>query len=413
MNLEFFITKRLIKGKENKSSISAPIIKIAIAAIAMSVIMMLFAIATGEGLKEKVREKVAAFNGHIQIFNYDNNTSDVSVVPVSLEQEFYPEFTSIDGVTHIQAIANKGGIIIADETFEGVIAKGVGKDYNWDVFKEYLIEGRLPNYKGKLNEEVLVSSLIANRLQLKVGDTFSTFFLKDNNPSQTPNRRNFTIVGLYNSGFEEFDGTYIFVDIRHIQRINKWKENEVGSFEVFLESFDAIDKKSEEVYGATLSTLDSTNIKKKYGSIFEWIGLFDFNVTLIIGIMIIVGGINMITALLVLILERTQMIGILKALGAANWSVRKVFLYNAVYLIAIGLFWGNLIGLGLLWMQSKFKFLKFADPKEYYIEYIPVHIDLITIVALNAGVMVLCLLMLLVPSYIITKISPVKSIKFE
>ncbi|WP_435314653.1 ABC transporter permease [Cellulophaga fucicola] len=413
MNLEFFITKRLIKGKENKSSISAPIIKIAIAAIAMSVIMMLFAIATGEGLKEKVREKVAAFNGHIQIFNYDNNTSDVSVVPVSLEQEFYPEFTSIDGVTHIQAIANKGGIIIADETFEGVIAKGVGKDYNWDVFKEYLIEGRLPNYTGKLNEEVLVSSLIANRLQLKVGDTFSTFFLKDNNPSQTPNRRNFTIVGLYNSGFEEFDGTYIFVDIRHIQRINKWKENEVGSFEVFLESFDAIDKKSEEVYGATLSTLDSTNIKKKYGSIFEWIGLFDFNVTLIIGIMIIVGGINMITALLVLILERTQMIGILKALGAANWSVRKVFLYNAVYLIAIGLFWGNLIGLGLLWMQSKFKFLKFADPKEYYIEYIPVHIDLITIVALNTGVMVLCLLMLLVPSYIITKISPVKSIKFE
>lgn len=172
-------------------------------------------------------------------------------------------------------------------------------------------------------------------------------------------------------------------------------------------------KKSEEVYGATLSTLDSTNIKKKYGSIFEWIGLFDFNVTLIIGIMIIVGGINMITALLVLILERTQMIGILKALGAANWSVRKVFLYNAVYLIAIGLFWGNLIGLGLLWMQSKFKFLKFADPKEYYIEYIPVHIDLITIVALNTGVMVLCLLMLLVPSYIITKISPVKSIKFE
>ncbi|MCL5245133.1 FtsX-like permease family protein [Cellulophaga sp. 20_2_10] len=413
MNLEFFITKRLIKGKENKSSISAPIIKIAIAAIAMSVIMMLFAIATGEGLKEKVREKVAAFNGHIQIFNYDNNTSDVSVVPVSLEQEFYPKFTSIDGITHIQAIANKGGIIIADETFEGVIAKGVGKDYNWEVFKEYLVEGRLPNYNGKLNEEVLVSSLIANRLQLKVGDTFSTFFLKDNNPSQTPNRRNFTIVGLYNSGFEEFDGTYIFVDIRHIQRINKWSENEVGSFEVFLDSFDAIDKKSKEVYGATLSTLDSTNIKKKYGSIFEWIGLFDFNVTLIIGIMIIVGGINMITALLVLILERTQMIGILKALGAANWSVRKVFLYNAVYLIAIGLFWGNLIGLGLLWMQSKFKFLKFADPKEYYIEYIPVHIDLLTVVALNAGVMVLCLLMLLVPSYIITKISPVKSIKFE
>lgn len=413
MNLEFFITKRLIKGKENKSSISAPIIKIAIVAIALSVIMMLFAIATGEGLKEKVREKVAAFNGHIQIFNYDNNTSDVSVVPVSIDQEFYPKFKSVSGITHIQAIANKGGIIITDDTFEGIIAKGVGKDYNWDVFKEYLVAGKLPNYKEKLNEEVLVSSLIANKLNLKVGDTFSTFFLKDNNPSQTPNRRNFTIVGLYDSGFEEFDGTYVFIDIRHIQRINKWSKDQVGSFEVFLNSFDAIDAKSKEIYGTTVSTLDSSNIKDKYRSIFEWIGLFDFNVTLIIGIMIIVGGINMITALLVLILERTQMIGILKALGAANWSVRKVFLYNAVYLIAIGLFWGNLIGLGLLWLQDKFKFLKFADPKEYYIEYIPVHIDAVTVLILNIGVMLLCLLMLLLPSYIITRISPVKSIKFE
>ncbi len=413
MNLEFFITKRLITGKENKSSISAPIIKIAIVAIALSVIMMLFAIATGEGLKEKVREKVAAFNGHIQIYNYDNNTSDVSVVPVSIHQEFYPKFKNIDGISHVQAIANKGGIIIADDTFEGIIAKGVGADYNWNVFEEYIVEGRLPNYNGKLNEEVLLSSLMANRLQLSLGDKFSTFFLKDDNPSQTPNRRNFTIVGIYNSRFEEFDGTYVFVDIRHIQRINKWKKDEVGSFEVFLNSFDDIDAKSKEIYGATLSTLDSNNIKKKYSSIFEWISLFDFNVTGIIGIMIIVGGINMITALLVLILERTQMIGILKALGAASWSVRKIFLYNAIYLICIGLFWGNLIGLGLLFLQDKFKFLKFADPKEYYIEYIPIHIDFLVVVLLNIGVIFLCLLMLLLPSYIITRISPVKSIKFE
>lgn len=413
MNLEFFITKRLIKGKENKSSISAPIIKIAIAAIALSVIMMLFAIATGEGLKEKVREKVAAFNGHIQIFNYDNNFSDVSVLPVSIDQEFYPEFKNVEGVTHVQAIANKGGIIIADDTFEGVIAKGVGTDYNWDVFKEYIVEGRLPDYSGNLNEEVFVSSLIANRLRLSLGDTFSTFFLKDDNPSQIPNRRNFKIVGIYDSGFEEFDGTFVFVDIRHIQRINKWKDDQVGSFEVFLNSFDDIDAKSKEIRGKTLATFDSNSIKEKYPSIFEWLDLFNINVTLIISIMIIVGGINMITALLVLILERTQMIGVLKALGMANWNVRKVFLYNAVYLIAIGLFWGNLIGLGLLFLQDKFRFLNFGESKEYYIEYIPVHIDFVTVVVLNIGVMVLCLLMLLVPSYIITKISPVKAIKFE
>ncbi len=413
MNLEYFIAKRLIKGKEHKISISAPIIKIAITAIALGIIMMLVAIATGVGLKHKIREKVAAFNGHIQIYNYDNNVSDVSVVPVSLEQDFYPKFNSVRGIDHIQVVASKGGIIRTEDTFEGMIAKGVGKDYNWAIFKEYLVAGRLPDFQSELNEEVLISRGMANRLQLKVGDTFYAFFLKDEDASQVPNQRNFKIAGMYDSGFEEFDSTIVFVDIRHIQRINKWNSNQVGNFEVFLNSFDDIDLKTREIYGKTLSTLDTHNIKDKYYKIFEWISLFDFNIALIIGIMIIVGGINMITALLVLILERTQMIGILKALGSSNWSIRKVFLYNATYLIGIGLLWGNLIGLGFIWVQHTFQIFKFPNPKEYYVEYIPVHIDLPTILLLNFGVLLLCLLMLLIPSYIITKITPVKAIKFE
>jgi lipoprotein-releasing system permease protein len=413
LNLEFFIAKRLIKGKEHKISISAPIIKIAIAAIALGIIMMLIAIATGVGLKHKIREKVAAFNGHIQIYNYDSNVSDVSVVPVSVNQEFYPEFTSVDGISHIQAVASKAGIIRTEDTFEGIIAKGVGKDYNWEVFSEYLQEGRLPDFKGELNTEVLMSSLMARRLQLIVGDEFFTFFLKDEDPSKTPNQRKFKIVGIYDSGFEEFDAKYVFTDIRHIQRVNKWQEDQVGNFEIFLYNFEDIDAKTKEIYGKTLSDLDTQNIKNKYFKIFEWIGLFDFNIALIIGIMIIVGGINMITALLVLILERTQMIGILKALGSANWSIRKVFLYNATYLITIGLLWGNLFGLGLIWFQETYRVFKFPNPKEYYIDYIPVHIDFPTVVILNLGVLVLCLLMLLIPSFIITKITPVKAIKFE
>ncbi len=413
MNLEFFIAKRLIKGAAHKISISAPIIKIAIAAIAIGVVMMLIAIATGVGLKNKIREKVAAFNGHIQIYNFDNNNSDVSVAPVSLAQDFYPEFTSVSGISHVQAVASKGGIIRTMDTFEGIIAKGVGADYNWDVFSEYLIQGRLPEYSGELNEEVLLSRLMASRLGFKVGDTFFTFFLKDDDASKIPNRRNFKIVGIYDSGFEEFDATYVFVDIRHIQRMNKWGAHQVGNFEVFLEDFDAIDEKSNEIYGSVLSTLDTQNIKNRYYRIFEWIGLFDFNIALIIGIMIIVGGINMITALLVLILERTQMIGILKALGSANWSIRKVFLYNAAYLIGIGLLWGNALGLGLLWVQHRFRLFKFPNPEEYYIDYIPVYVSFPTVLVLNLGVLVLCLLMLLVPSYIITKITPVKAIKFE
>lgn len=413
MNLEYFIAKRLIKGKEHKISISAPIIKIAIAAIAIGLIMMLIAIATGLGLKEKIREKVTAFNGHVQIYNYDNNNSEVSVVPVSTEQEFYPEFKSVEGIVHIQAVATKAGIIRTEETFEGIIAKGVGKDYNWSALEEYLVNGKLPNYNGALNSDVLISKMMANRLNLKVGDSFFAFFLRDDAVDKIPNQRKFNITGIYDSGFEEIDGLYIFVDIRHIQRMNKWTDTEVGNFEVFLNSFEDIDEKSNLIYGQTVSNLDTKTIKDKYYKIFEWIGLFDFNIALIIGIMIIVGGINMITALLVLILERTPMIGILKALGTTNWSIRKVFLYNAAYLIAVGLFWGNLIGLGVIFIQERFRVFKFPNPKEYYIEYIPVSINIGTIILLNCGVLVLCLLMLLIPSYIITRITPVKAIKFE
>ena len=413
MNLEYFIAKRLIKGKEHKISISAPIIKIAIAAIAIGVVMMLIAIATGLGLKEKIREKVTAFNGHVQIYNYDNNNSEVSVVPVSTEQEFYPDFKMVDVVQHIQAVATKAGIIRTEDTFEGIIAKGVGKDYNWKPFEEFLIDGVLPDYSGELNSDVLISRIMANRLNFKVGDSFFTFFLRDDAADKIPNQRKFTITGIFDSGFEEIDGLYIFTDIRHIQRMNKWEDTEVGNFEIFLNSFDDIDQKANEIYGQTVSSLDTKTIKDKYYKIFEWIGLFDFNIALIIGIMIIVGGINMITALLVLILERTPMIGILKALGTTNWSIRKVFLYNAAYLIAVGLFWGNLIGLGIIFIQDRFRVFKFPNPKEYYIEYIPVSIDLWTILLLNAGVLLLCLLMLLIPSYIITRITPVKAIRFE
>lgn len=413
MNLEYFIAKRLITGSDHKISISAPIIKIAISAIALGIIMMLIAIATGVGLKHKIRDKVTAFNGHIQIYNYDNNNSEVSVVPVDLNQDFYPEFKSVDGVAHVQAVASKAGFIRTEETFEGIIAKGVGQNYNWNAFEEFLVEGKLPDYSNELNDDVLISSIMANRLRLHLGDSFFAFFIKDGDPSKTPNQRKFNIVGIYDSGFEELDGLYLFIDIRHIQRMNKWGEDQVGNFEVFLDDFEDIDAKSKEIHGRTISTLDTRTVEDKYYNIFEWISLFDFNIALIIGIMIIVGGINMITALLVLILERTQMIGILKAMGTSNWSVRKIFLYNATYLIGIGLLWGNAIAISIIWIQHEFRLFKFPNPQEYYIEYIPVHIDFYSVLLLNIGVLLLCLLMLLLPSYIVTKITPVKAIKFE
>ncbi|MBP2283252.1 lipoprotein-releasing system permease protein [Flavobacterium sp. CG_23.5] len=411
MNLEYFIAKRLITAKDYKSSISAPIIKIAISAIAIGMIMMIVSVATGIGLQQKIREKVSAFNGHIIISNYDNNQSEVTLVPISKKQDFYPKFKSVPGISHIQAIATKAGIIRTETAFEGIILKGVGKDYQWNNIKEYLVSGKLPDFSKDLNEEVLISQFLANRLNLKVGDSFNTFFIKEGQ-NKRPNIRRFKITGIFNSGFQEFDATYVIGDIRHLQRINKWSSNEVGAFEVFVNDFNNIKTTGVQVYEQTASTLDTKTIIEKYSYIFEWLQLFDFNIIIILVVMILVATINMVVALLVLILERTQMIGILKALGADNWSVRKIFLYNAFYLIVRGLFWGNLIGISLLLIQQHFGIIK-LNPENYYVNQAPVYLNWGYILLLNLLTVTVCFLVLLIPSYIITKISPVKAIRFD
>ncbi|HUH27386.1 ABC transporter permease [Gelidibacter sp.] len=411
MNYEFFIAKRIIGSKAYKSSVSAPIIKIGIAAIAIGIVVMLIAIATGIGLQQKIRDKVVAFNGHVSITNFDSNVSDESEIPISKNQDFYPEFKNVDGIRHVQATATKFGVIRTATDFEGVVLKGVGSDYDWRYFKEFLVEGRVPDYSGEMSNEVLISQYLANRLQFKLGENFQTVFKKES-IDEMPFLRAFKIVGIYNSGFKELDEKFVMGDIRHVQRLNKWTENQVGNFEVFIDDFNQIGEKGLEIYENIPSDLDATTVEQKYISIFEWIKIFDNNTYGIIGIMILVAGINMITALLVLILERTQMIGILKALGSNNWSIRKVFLYNATYLIGLGLFWGNLIGLGLLFAQ-KYLGLVPLNPEVYYVSEAPVYLNLDYILLLNLGTFLVCLLMLLIPSVIITKISPVKAMRFD
>ncbi|WMI69727.1 ABC transporter permease [Mangrovimonas sp. YM274] len=412
MNYEFFLAKRIIGSKAYKSSVSAPIIKIGITAIAIGIIVMLIAVATGLGLQKKIRDKVVAFNGHVTISNYDTNVSDESEIPVSLNQEFYPEFKGIEGISHVQGVAKKFGVIRTETDFEGVVLKGVGQDYNWKYIQDFLVEGRLPEFGEQMGNEVLISQYIANRLKFEVGDSFQMVFGKED-ANQIPNIRKFTVVGIYNSGFQDFDKTFIIGDLKQVQRLNKWQADQVGNFEVFIDDFDQIEEKGLEIYEATPSNLNAETITEKYISIFEWINIFDNNTYGVIGIMIIVAGINMITALLVLILERTQMIGILKALGSSNWSIRKVFLYNATYLVGLGLFWGNLIGLSLLAIQYYFGVLQFPNPEQYYMTTIPVYVSLKNILLLNIGCFLACMLMLLVPSYIVTRISPVKAIRFE
>jgi lipoprotein-releasing system permease protein len=379
--------------------------------------MMLVSVATGIGLKKEIRNKISAFNGHIIVSNYDSNQSEETLSPISIKQDFYPTFTAVPEVTHIQAIATKTGIIRTTATFEGTILKGVGKEYDWKSIEGYLLEGKIPDVTSSLNNEIIVSKFLANRLHLKLGDTFITFFLK-NEINKYPNKRNFLIVGIFDSGFQEFDSNYIIGDIRHIQRMNKWEKDEVGAFEIFVNDFDRIEELGNKVYKATFNKqnqakpLDAKTIVDKYYFIFEWLKMFDINIQIILIVMIFVATINMVVALLVLILERTQMIGILKALGANDWSIRKIFLYNALYLIGKGLFWGNAIGIGILLMQQQFGIVT-LNPESYYVNQAPVYIGIENILLLNLLTVVICFLILLIPSYIITKISPIKAIRYN
>ncbi|WP_405223717.1 ABC transporter permease [Dokdonia sp. Asnod1-B02] len=410
MNLEYFIAKRLSSATSYKSSASSTIIKIAIVAIAIGMVMMLISIATGLGLQREIRQKVSAFSGDIVVSNFDGNNSEETTNPISIDQDFYPDFNAVPEVTHVQAITVKAGVIRTAETFEGVIYKGLGDDYDWNRIEEYIVEGRKPALTGALNNETIFSTYLANRLGFKVGDKAIIQFVNKDNTRFRP--RALEIVGLYESAYQEFDKVYIMGDRRHLTRINNWEKDEVGAFEVFVDDFDNLEALNNKVYENSGSTLRSISVIQSNYNIFEWIKLFDFNIILIIVIMILIAGINMIVALLVLVLERTKMIGVLKALGASDWSVRKIFIYNAMYLIGLGLFWGNLIGLGILYAQKIFGFVK-LDPSTYYVSEAPVLIDFWHILSLNVGVFVVCVLILLIPSYIITKISPVKAIRFE
>lgn len=410
MNLEYFIAKRLIVSKSYKSSVSSPIIKIAILAIALSILMMVMSVATGVGLQQKIREKISAFNGHVIVSNFDDNQSQVTAEPIDSKLLPVSQLKRNSFITHVQPIITKGALIRTETDVEGIIFKGVDSTYQWKNLQEFLVEGKIPTYKeGNINE-VLISQFLANRLKLKVGHSFNTFFMKAQ--GKLPSVRKFKIAGIYNSGFQEFDSSYIIGNMEHLQRINKWQPSQVGAYEIFIDDFSKLEERAEEIYKTIPPTFNSASISEKYFSVFEWLKLFDFNILVILIIMIGVATINMVVALLVLILERTQLIGMLKALGANNWSVRKIFLYNAAHLISRGLLWGNGIALLLLVLQKKFQIIK-LNPESYYVSSAPVDINLLHIVLLNVGTILICVLVLLIPSYLITKISPIKALKFD
>ncbi len=410
VNLEYFIANRVQSSTAYKNSVSAPIIKIAIAAIAIGIVVMLIAVATSIGLQDKIKEKVSAFNGHIAIQRFDRNNSMTTVESIDGNPKYLEEIRNHPQVSHIQAVAMRGGIIRTATDFEGVIFKGIGADFNLASFQDFIIEGNMPAMDGdKPSKRIMISDDIASRLQLKVGDKVPTYFMKSDQRGSIA--RGFTISGIYDSGLSEYDSKFIIGDIRHLQKIYKWDDG-VGRFEIFIRDFDRMDKVSRELNIITPPMLFASSIRMQYTSIFEWLSLLDVNIYIIITVILIVGIINMITALLVLILERTYMVGVLRALGASNWLVRKVFVINAMYLVGKGLIIGNVIGLSLIAIQYFFEPLQ-LDPESYYVSVAPVSISIFHILSLNIGTFLVCMLALIVPTYLVSTISPVRAMRFD
>ncbi len=369
---------------------------------------MLVSVAVGFGLQQKIQQKIALFSGHIEVTSFNGNQSEVSLQPIPSEGKFLDSLLQNKWITHVQKVGKKHGVIRTATDFEGVIFKGVAEDYKWSSFSDYLIQGRIPKFDDDVNE-ILISESLANRLNFQLESKVVTYFLKDTGKY---NIRSFKVVGIYNSGYKDFDKGLVIGSLEHIRRLNKWKKNEVGSLEFFVDDFNDIYYYTTKIYESVPSELDAVSIKNKYAEIFQWLQLFDYNVYGIIGIMVIVASINIITALLVLILERTQLIGMLKSLGSTNSSIRKLFIYQASYIIGKGLFWGNLIGLLLIFGQYYFHFIT-LNPDTYYVRYAPMYISWDYIVILNIITFILCVLALWLPTLVINKISPVKAIKFQ
>jgi lipoprotein-releasing system permease protein len=414
MNLPYFIANRLIKGRREGTSFSRPINIIAIIGIAMGLGVMILAVAILTGFKQQIREKVVGFGSHIQIMNFDSNIS-FETTPISDTQSFIPKIKQLPGVAHVEVFATKAGIIRTEEDIQGVVLKGIGSDFDWSYFKSNMVDGNVFTVTDTgRTDKVIISKKIADMLRLKTGDSFSMLFIQD-----PPRMRKFTISGIYETSLEEFDKMYVFCDIGHIKRLNGWSEDQVSGFEIFINDFDKLNEMTATVrdaIGYKLTEEDSkfkvTNIRIRYPQIFDWLNFQDLNVVIIILLMLIVAGFNMISGLLILILEKTNMIGVLKSLGAEDITIRRVFIYQAAYLIGKGLFWGNFIGIGLAFLQLKTGLIT-LDPSSYYIKTVPVNLQLSHILLLNAGTMVAIILMLLVPSQLISRITPVKAIKYD
>jgi lipoprotein-releasing system permease protein len=409
LNLEHFISRKILAVKE-KGSLSKPAVNVAVVSIVVSIAVMIVSVAIVTGFQKEIRDKVIGFGAHIQITKFDSNES-LEAQPIDKNQPFYPSLNDSAGIRHIQVFATKAGIIKTNDAMEGAVLKGVGTDYDWSFFKNRIIEGDIPKLNDSTrSKDVIISKLLATLLKLKCNDSIRMYFIMQDQTQ--PKGRKFHICGIYETGLEEYDKVYVIGDIAQIQKLNKWDKNQVGGFEILIDDFNEIDKMTEYVYDAISYDLDCESIKQLNPQIFDWLELQDMNVFIILLLMVAVSAINMISTLLILILERTNMIGILKALGSDNKSIRKIFLYTSVYLVGKGILIGNILALGLCLIQ-KYTGIITLSQESYYLSQVPINLNVSYLLLIDACTIVVCMVMLLIPSFIISRISPVKAIRFS
>ena len=407
MSAQKFIADRFFSLQ--KENLSSTVMRLAVTSVALAIIVMLIAWAVVVGFKNQIRDKVIGFVAPIHVQALDKNES-VEETPFQLDSLLVSRLDAIDGISHYQMVANKAGMIKTEDEIQGVVLKGVDQDYDWTYFSQCLIDGEPPKYAaGERSTEVLVSKIIADKMLLAVGDDVRVWFIDKDNQARG---RKFTVKGIFETGLYEFDERFVFADLNQIRKLNGWGDDECGLMEIALDDKADVYQVNEKLYYALPTHLASYTARQSNSQVFDWLDLLDTNVWLIMALMILVAGITVISMLLIIIIERTSTIGLLKAMGANNKFVREVFLRRSLRILLIGMLIGNVIGLGFCFLQQYTGFIK-LDAATYYLSAVPIELHFSTVVFINLGTFALWLLMLLIPTSVINRISPVKSIQFE
>lgn len=406
MNTEYFIAGRVALKSER--TFSKLIVRIAIAGVMLSLAVMMLSVAIIKGFKTEIQEKVRGYIGDVRIFKFDlNNSFELS--PFVPAPETINKLKKNPQVEYFQPYATKPAIISANNEVEGINFKGIDKTFHWDYIRKHLVSGTVIDFtdSAKATRQIMISQFTASRLNLKIGDNFIMYFVQD-----PPRKRPFKIVGIYNIGVEEIDKNFVLGDLNLIRRLNNWKPDEIGGIEIRIKDFSRLKQTSADIYKDLEIKLKSESVQEYFPAIFTWLSLLDVNTKVLLVLMMLVGVINMITALLIMILERTNMIGLLKSLGMTDISIMKIFLYNAIYLVGLGLLLGNILGLGIGFIQQYTHVFK-LDQSSYYLSYVPIEIHFVDVLLLNICTVVICFLVLIVPSMLVSKISPLKAIRFK